>query len=423
MKRSISWWTESGHLLVRHPELLTAARGICGFGGGARWMHRAMAITGWRMPPFRGNAGYFRMGWVKYGVCGILALLAAVVLCTGGLMWFAPLVAVAVFYATEAQMVFLFPEALLGRRSPWASARALTFSAGGTWKVMAGVLPIATGMLTGWRHGRSREAWLQGCLAVVLWHREVALSRPAWVENPASLPPLEIGPVAPLLVRRETLKSGVPGTFRVLWISDLHWRGAGDRATLLAIRGIVQKEKPDICILGGDFVERPHALPLLKLLVRSIVRTSPCVALPGNHDLGRFSDAVPNAIRKAGGHWLPDTGRFDFANADGGRLEIVTRDAPRPSPSISRIVAVHDPAELDDSPPGEGTIVLAGHLHGGQWVISAKGGRLLPAAWFYQHAWLRRNHAGAEWIVSRGAGDTLPMRWNCPREVILCEIS
>lgn len=78
--------------------------------------------------------------------------------------------------------------------------------------------------------------------------------------------------------------------------------------------------------------------------------------------------------------WLPDTGRFDFANADGGRLEIVTRDAPRPSPSISRRVAVHDPAELDDSPPGEETIVLAGHLHGGQWVISAKGGRLLPAA-------------------------------------------
>lgn len=423
MKGGTSWWIKSGHLLSRHPELLTAARGIRGFGGGARWMHRAMVLTGWRMPPFRCNARYSRMGWVKYGICSILALLAAALLCAGGLMWFAPLVAVAVFYAAEAQMVFLFPEALLGRRSPWASARGLTVSAGGTWKVMAGVLPIAARMLTGWRRGRGREAWVQGCLAVVLWHRNVATTRPAWVENAAGLPRLEIGPVAPLLVRRETLKSGGPGSFRVLWVSDLHWRGSGDRATLLAIRGIVRKEKPDICILGGDFIERPHALPLLKLLVRSIVRTAPCVAVPGNHDLGRFSDAVPDAIRKAGGHWLPDAGRFEIANPDGGRLEIVTRGAPPPSPSISRVVAVHDPAELDGCPPGEGALVLAGHLHGGQWVFSSKGGKLLPAAWFYQHAWLRRHHAGAEWIVSRGAGDTFPLRWNCPREVILCEIS
>jgi len=25
-------------------------------------------------------------------------------------------------------------------------------------------------------------------------------------------------------------------------------------------------------------------------------------------------------------------------------------------------------------------------------------------------------------IVSRGIADTLPIRWNCPREVILCEV-
>jgi len=256
-----------------------------------------------------------------------------------------------------------------------------------------------------------------------LWHRQVSLSRRGWLEDAAELPRLEIGPVAPLLLRRETRESGGRGSFRVLWISDLHWRGPGDAGTLLTIRKIVRQEKPDVCILGGDFVERANALPLLDLLVRSIVRISPCVALPGNHDLGKFSDAVRDTIRKAGGRWLPDADRFDFIDANGGRWEIVTCGARPPAPATNRVVVVHDPAELDGSPPAEGTWVLAGHLHGGQWVFSTKGGKLLPAAWFYQHAWLRRTYQGAEWMVSRGAGDTFPLRWNCPREVVLCEIS
>jgi predicted MPP superfamily phosphohydrolase len=86
------------------------------------------------------------------------------------------------------------------------------------------------------------------------------------------------------------------------------------------------------------------------------------------------------------------------------------------------LAVVHDPAELDGMTLPVGSVVMAGHLHGGQWVLSSKNGRLLPAAWIYRHTWLRRRRDGVEWIVSRGAGDTLPLRWSCPREVILCEI-
>ena len=64
----------------------------------------------------------------------------------GGAMWLAAVLLVAGFYAAEAQMVFLFPEALLGRRVPWRSSRAMTVAAGGTLQVMASVLPIAARM-------------------------------------------------------------------------------------------------------------------------------------------------------------------------------------------------------------------------------------------------------------------------------------
>ncbi|RYD46423.1 MAG: hypothetical protein EOP85_07460 [Verrucomicrobiaceae bacterium] len=190
----------------------------------------------------------------------------------------------------------------------------------------------------------------------------------------------------------------------------------------MAIRSLARHERPHAFILGGDFVEHAAALPMLDLLVRCLARIAPCVALPGNHDMGLFRERVPDIIRRAGGHWLPDTGRFEITNGDDRLLEIVTRGAASGQSSATRLVAVHDPAELDDNPPTMRSWVMAGHLHGGQWVLSSKGGKLLPAAWFYQHAWLRRQHVGSEWIVSRGAGDTFPLRWNCPREVVLCEI-
>ena len=243
-----------------------------------------------------------------------------------------------------------------------------------------------------------------------------------WVEDASALPRLEIGAVGPLLLRREQVRMGGAGSFRVLWISDLHWWGAGDVRTLLALRNLARHERPDAFILGGDFLERTRALPLLGLLVKLLARIAPCVALPGNHDRGRFAEAVPRAIRNADGHWLPDSGRFELKNQLGELLEIVAAGAPPPAAGVRQVVAVHDPAELRRSPPAVGALVLAGHLHGGQWVLSSRNGRLHPASWFYAHAWLRRNHLGAEWIVSRGAGDTFPVRWNCPREVVLCEI-
>lgn len=416
MRKRRSWWNEAGRELARHPELLDASLGIRGFHGGARWMHAAMKAIGWRMPPFREAVGYERLGWGKYGMCVLAALAAAA---ATPIWWLAPIPALLAFYAAEAQMVFLFPERLLNRRAPWSAARAMTVSAGGTWRVMTQVLPIAARMLaTGWWRGRARETWVQGCFAVVLWHRHVRRAHVAWVENPADLPRLEIGPTSPLLLRRERVTTGASARCRILFLSDLHWRGPTDSETLRALCQLARREKSDVCILGGDYVERAAALPMLAKLVRCLSRIGPCVALPGNHDLGQFAEAIPKIVRSAGGQWLPDISRLTL-----GGVEIVTAGAPPPGPGVTRVVVVHDAADLDRQPVAGAALVLAGHLHGGQWVLSSRGGKLVPGAWWYRHCWLRRSRDGAEWISNRGLGDTFPLRWNCPREAILCEIS
>ena len=68
-------------------------------------------------------------------------------------------------------------------------------------------------------------------------------------------------------------------------------------------------------------------------------------------------------------------------------------------------------------------LTLAGHLHGGQVVLFERKGRLYPGACFSRWNGLRFEDEGATMWVSRGVADTLPLRWNCPREVLLCELS
>ena len=418
-------WARAGELARRHPELMEAARKVRGFADGAAWMHEAMRAAGWRLPPFRDRRRHEARGWIKYGVCTLAALGAGAggLACGGNVA--AAGSAVLAFYACEAQAVFLFPEALRGRRRPWASGRTQVAEAGGTWRVMLTVMPIAARMLAGGLRGRrAAGTWAQGCLAVVLWHRAVSAAERGWVEAEADLPRLEIGPVNPLLLRRERVESGLRGGFRVLWLSDLHWRGGTDAGTLLRILGLARTLRPDACVLGGDFLEGEAARGLFARLVRALARRTACVALPGNHDRGRRREWLRETVKAAGGIWLPDAGAVKLGNAAGETLWIGGAGGLPPPEADARLWCVHDPAEW--RAPAEGTadrgVVLAGHLHGGQVVWSGRGGRLLPAAWIYRRAWLRRREGGTEVIVGRGLGDTFPVRWRCPREVILCEL-
>ena len=84
-----------------------AAAAFGGFASGARWMRLVLeTVRGRPCPPSPFN--YQWLGLVKYGLAGGVALLWAAAVCAWHVAWLVPL-AVVVFYAVEAQMVFLFP--------------------------------------------------------------------------------------------------------------------------------------------------------------------------------------------------------------------------------------------------------------------------------------------------------------------------
>lgn len=138
------------------------------FHQGALWMGRALAtVRGCPLTiPGRSLEVY---GWAKYGAAMCLASLASF---QSG--YASALAFVLVFYAVEAQMVFLYPLLIDGHPAPLGQSLRLTRRAGGTLAVMAQVLPLAAVMLFGGLTGRGfRRCWCLGCLGVALWYEEV----------------------------------------------------------------------------------------------------------------------------------------------------------------------------------------------------------------------------------------------------------
>lgn len=130
------------------------------------------ALGGLRGTVPRGGASFHRLGLAKYGLATAAALAVA------GAAWFVtpfllPL-AVLAFYAVECRMVFAFPQALDGSRTPLRDSHALVKRSTSAVVATATVMRIAAEMLCGGFRGRGfLRSWCVGCLAVLLWYERV----------------------------------------------------------------------------------------------------------------------------------------------------------------------------------------------------------------------------------------------------------
>lgn len=233
--------------------------------------------------------------------------------------------------------------------------------------------------------------------------------------------PWVLGVGGALALRWETVTvAGLTRRLRVAWVSDVHlWR----RGTIRTVRAVilaVREARPDVVVLGGDLVDAKMGLRQLELLVRALIRVAPLWALPGNHDESFGVGRVEAAVRRAGGSWLPD----GPAHVAGGEVRLMTGDAQRWMSRVGGFIVacVHNPATAR-AWDGAASVVLAGHLHGGQIVLMESGGRAWPCALVYRWCGPRFElPLGTTLLVGRGAGDQLPVRWCCPREVLCVDL-
>lgn len=234
---------------------------------------------------------------------------------------------------------------------------------------------------------------------------------------------LQVGRKHPLLVRTERVNLlGEGRPLRLLYASDLHLTGHADDEYLVdQLLEAARQHRPDATLLGGDLVDSRKGPNELVSAVRRLSSMAPVLAVRGNHDQYWGVENTRAAVVEGGGCWIEDRS-VSLRCGEEAMIRIegtITNDR---SACAARVLCAHDPAVFPKAIDAGYSLVLAGHLHGGQCVLAEMGGRLYPGALFYRYNGLRFYERGASMFVSRGAADTLPIRWNCPREVILCEI-
>ncbi len=230
---------------------------------------------------------------------------------------------------------------------------------------------------------------------------------------------LEIGQKAPLAIREERL-SARPDACRLLYVSDVHLRRGRSQCISQQVIAAASVCAPEAILLGGDLVDKGSELPGLRRLVQQLAQLAPVYGVGGNHDQGVGLQGVRESVVDGGGVWIHDDcvelrhGSRRIAISGPGYSEESTGDV--------RVLCAHNPRIWKTARRGGYDLVLAGHLHGCQFVAFEFRERLFPGAWFYPYNYLRHREGKTRLVVSRGVSDLVPIRWRCPREVVLCSL-
>jgi predicted MPP superfamily phosphohydrolase len=220
------------------------------------------------------------------------------------------------------------------------------------------------------------------------------------------------------------------------FLSDLHLGPTTATETLDHAFAAITEARPDVLLLGGDYVfldaHRSLADELSQRVASVPARTK--LAVFGNHDLWTDHGLLEEALTRAGARVLVNQAvrlpaPFDEIAVLG--LDDPWTGRPDPEPAISecgdarvRLALVHSPDGAAFLQNRSIALMLCGHTHGGQ--IALPGGRPLvlpPGPYSKRFAWGLHQLEDLKLFVSRGVGATeLPLRSYAPAEVAIFDL-
>jgi len=236
-------------------------------------------------------------------------------------------------------------------------------------------------------------------------------------------------------LRRRVLRVALPGLpealagLRIAHLSDFHL-GMPSRGAHAVERAVdwVEEQRPDLTLITGDLLSRPHAEARLRELLG---RLPASYAVLGNHDFALSRDPFSRPAK------LVELGRTPLLSDSTATIELrgcrvqiagvdprsYVRRRARPARLVDlgadlRILLCHFPGVIDRLPPLAFDLVLAGHMHAGQMCLPYPGGkiRLSQLRWTYVEGLYRRPAGTLH--VSAGLGTTfLPFRFFARPEV------
>ncbi len=272
-------------------------------------------------------------------------------------------------------------------------------------RLLAG-LAVAGGLLAGWSFG-VEPGWLA--------ERELTL-------------PVAAGPG----------QQPVPA-LSVAFLSDLHvgaphW----DLEAVAALVERINAARPDLILLGGDFVHKglrvPPPVPMSEIapVLGRLQAPLGVIAVLGNHDWWWDGEEVRAALDGQGIRVLENQGLL--LEKDGRRLWLAgladdsTRRpwwagavAGRPQ-RVPVLALAHDPGSWPEV-PDEAILTLAGHTHGGQVYLPFFGAPVVPGRSDRRLAYGLAEQAGRRLYVTSGIGTSiLGIRLNMRPEWVLLRL-
>jgi predicted MPP superfamily phosphohydrolase len=220
---------------------------------------------------------------------------------------------------------------------------------------------------------------------------------------------------------------GLPEALRGLRIgllTDLHRSELVSHEMIAAAVRIVMAERPDLIVLGGDYVtwsDRRYMAPAAEALA-PLSAPYGVIAILGNHDDERD---MPAALAAKGFTVLRDARTrltirgetMDFAGIKYWTRKLTDIAHVVRGAVPHTILLAHTPKRLLEAQILAVPAVISGHTHGGQIVLPGVGA--IAAREFPVIAGLAQRQ-GTTIFVSRGVGTVyVPIRINCPPEVAI----
>jgi hypothetical protein len=221
---------------------------------------------------------------------------------------------------------------------------------------------------------------------------------------------------------------------RIGFASDFHAGPTTHTALFDDLLAAIRAERPDVLLLGGDFVSfDAHNVDALRTFLEGARAPLGTYAVMGNHDIWNGRDVVEDALRAAGVDVLVN--RNVALPAPFGQVSVCGIDDPwtgEPSAAATfagagtvRIYLMHSPDGLFRLERQRFDVGFAGHTHGGQ-IARPDGAPLFrpsgPCSREYTYGRYDLPDNGPL-IVSRGVGCSgIPLRLNADPELVICTL-
>ena len=236
------------------------------------------------------------------------------------------------------------------------------------------------------------------------------------------------------VVKLDVPVAGLPGELdglRIAHVSDTHVGKFTSQAKLREITQAVNDLDVDLVAFTGDLIDHwMGALDDGMALVRSFRSRHGTFLVEGNHDLMEDRIGFRWALRRAGLKLLlnqSETLRIRGQSTQilgirwgglGTHLplfeEHFAATLPLRDPAAFPIVLAHHPHTFDPAAEAGLPLVLCGHTHGGQIMLTRTIG---PACLMYKYISGLYRRGGTSLVVSNGVGNWFPLRINAPAQL------